>query len=157
MFFKKLKGAKSIANVCADSIVPSNTNKSIFDSFTEQLILGIQSFDSNINNLSVKDCTYRIYRDARFSKDKTPYKTHMGAFISPNGKKSGYSGYYFHIEASKEIILILSEREKLKAIISAMVDAGDLKKPGTGIIFTLPVGHLIGLHHREDFDDLDEF
>nr|WP_300005509.1 P-II family nitrogen regulator [Tissierella sp.] len=61
-----------------------------------------------------------------------------------------------NIEASKEVILILSEREKLKAIITAMVDAGDLKKPGTGIIFTVPVGHLIGLHHREDFDDLDD-
>lgn len=74
--------------------------KAIFDSFTERLILGIQSFDSNIKNLTVRDCTYRIYRDVRFSKNKVPYKTHMGAFISPNGKKSGYSGYYFHIEAS---------------------------------------------------------
>ena len=74
--------------------------KAIFDSFTEQLILGIQTFDNNINNLSVKDCTYRIYKDTRFSKNKTPYKNHMGAFISPNGKKSGYSGYYFHIEAT---------------------------------------------------------
>ncbi len=74
--------------------------KESFDFFTEQLILGIQSFDNNIKHLSVKDCTFRIYRDSRFSKNKTPYKTHMGAFISPNGKKSGYSGYYFHIEAT---------------------------------------------------------
>lgn len=58
-----------------------------------------------------------------------------------------------NIEASKEIILILSEKEKLKTIVNAMTDAGDLKKPGTGIIFTLPVEHLIGLHHREDFED----
>lgn len=58
-----------------------------------------------------------------------------------------------NIEASKEIILILSEKEKLKKIVGAMTDAGDLKKPGTGIIFTVPVDHLIGLHHREDFED----
>lgn len=58
-----------------------------------------------------------------------------------------------HIEASKEIILILAEREKKKEILEAMVKAGDLKKPGTGIIFTLPVKDLIGLHHREDFED----
>lgn len=72
----------------------------IFDTFIEQLIIGIQSFDTSIKHLSVKDCTFRIYRDARFSKDKTPYKTHMGAFISPTGKKGPYSGYYFHVEAT---------------------------------------------------------
>lgn len=74
--------------------------KSTFDTFIEKLIMGIQSFDTSIKHLSVKDCTFRIYRDARFSKDKTPYKTHMGAFISPTGKKGPYSGYYFHIEAT---------------------------------------------------------
>lgn len=58
-----------------------------------------------------------------------------------------------HIEASKEIILILIEREKKNQILEAMVKAGDLKKPGTGIIFTLPVKDLIGLHHREAFED----
>ena len=61
-----------------------------------------------------------------------------------------------NIEASKEIILILTERDKLKKIITAMTEAGDLKKPGTGIIFTLPVGHLVGLHHREEFDDFED-
>ncbi len=73
---------------------------SVFNDFTEKLITGISSFDPAISNLTVKDCTYRIYRDVRFSKDKSPYKTHMGAYIAPKGKKSGFSGYYFHIEAS---------------------------------------------------------
>lgn len=71
----------------------------IFNLFTEKLIAGISSFDPSVKNLTVKDCTYRIYRDVRFSTDKSPYKTHMGAFVSPKGKGSGYSGYYFHIEA----------------------------------------------------------
>ena len=69
-----------------------------FHSFTEQLIDGIASFHKEILHLSVKDCTYRIYRDLRFSPDKTPYKTHMGAYICPEGKTSGYAGYYFHLE-----------------------------------------------------------
>lgn len=56
-----------------------------------------------------------------------------------------------NIEASKEIILILSEREKMKPIVEAMVEAGKLEEPGTGIIFTVPVANLIGLHHRDDF------
>ncbi|MEN6619090.1 MAG: DUF2461 domain-containing protein [Rikenellaceae bacterium] len=70
-----------------------------FNTFVEALIAGITDFDSSIKNLTIKDCTYRIYRDIRFSNDKTPYKTHMGAFIAPHGKSGGYSGYYFHIEA----------------------------------------------------------
>ena len=71
----------------------------IFNGFVEKLIMGIASFDPSVNNLSVKDCIYRIYRDVRFSSDKSPYKTHMGAFVSPHGKGSGLSGYYFHLEA----------------------------------------------------------
>lgn len=58
-----------------------------------------------------------------------------------------------HVEASKEIILILTEIDKYKQIMNAMVEAGQLKKPGTGIIFTVPVTNLIGLHHREEFEE----
>lgn len=68
-----------------------------FNEIVEQIIGGIQEFDSSVSGLTVKDCIYRIYRDIRFSNDKSPYKTHMGAYICPGGKKSGYSGYYFHI------------------------------------------------------------
>ena len=66
---------------------------------TIELIEGISKFDSSIKNLSVKDCTYRIYRDIRFSPDKRPYKTHMGIYVCPQGKKSGLAGYYLHFEA----------------------------------------------------------
>ena len=72
--------------------------QAIFNDFAEKLIVGIGEFDPSVRNLTVKDCTYRIYRDIRFSKDKTPYKNHMGAFVAPGGKKSCHSGYYFHIE-----------------------------------------------------------
>lgn len=42
---------------------------------------------------------HRLYRDIRFSKDKSPFKTHIGIFINPPyGKKSLLCGYYFHIE-----------------------------------------------------------
>jgi nitrogen regulatory protein PII len=56
-----------------------------------------------------------------------------------------------HIESSKEIIIILTEKEKCKAIFEEIVEAGKLKKPGTGIIFTFPVSNLVGLHHRDEF------
>lgn len=58
-----------------------------------------------------------------------------------------------HIEASKEMILILTEVEKYKEIKQAIVEAGKIKEPGTGIIFTVPVTDLIGLHHRDEFQD----
>lgn len=70
-----------------------------FNGFIQQLIYGIREFDPSIEGVEVKDCTYRIYRDIRFSHDKSPYKTHFGAFIAPGGRKGGYSGYYFHLEA----------------------------------------------------------
>jgi len=69
-----------------------------FNAFVEKLIIGISAFDPSIKGLTVKDCTYRFNRDIRFSHNKSPYKTHFGAYISPYGKKSGYAGYYFHIE-----------------------------------------------------------
>ena len=72
--------------------------KAEFEDFTAQLIDGIAGFDPSVRGLAVKDCTYRIYRDIRFSNDKTPYKTHMGAYICRGGKKSGNAGYYFHVE-----------------------------------------------------------
>jgi uncharacterized protein (TIGR02453 family) len=66
--------------------------------FVEQLIKGLGKIDADIAVLHAKDCTYRIYRDVRFSSDKTPYKTHMGAFLNKGGKKAPTAGYYFHIE-----------------------------------------------------------
>ena len=70
----------------------------LFNTFVEKLILGIGSFDESVRGLTVKDCTYRFYRDTRFSVNKAPFKTHFGAYICPHGKKSGYAGYYFHVE-----------------------------------------------------------
>src|ERR1700722_612607 len=66
--------------------------------FVEQLITGLGKIDADIALLHAKDCIYRIYRDVRFSGDKTPYKTHMGAYLNKGGKKTPTAGYYFHIE-----------------------------------------------------------
>ena len=69
------------------------------DTLAVNLVEAIRSFDSSIDPLSPRDCTWRIYRDVRFSKDKNPYKTQMGVFVARGGKKSGFSGYYFQIGA----------------------------------------------------------
>lgn len=78
--------------------------KEKFDLEVEKLILGLNQIDPDIRNLAAKDCTWRIYRDTRFSFDKTPYKTHFSAFIAKGGKKSPYSGYYIHLEPGNCLI-----------------------------------------------------
>ena len=72
-----------------------------WNAFSEELIERIGEFDPTVRGLTAKDRTYRIYRDVRFSKDKSPYKNHMGVYVCRGGKKSGFSGYYFQICASK--------------------------------------------------------
>ena len=68
-----------------------------WNEFCESLIGEIGAFDPDIARLTLRDCTYRIYRDTRFSPDKSPYKTHFGIFLAPGGKKSMNAGYYFHV------------------------------------------------------------
>ncbi len=74
--------------------------KADFLSLTENLIKTIASFDKTITGLEAKKCIFRINRDVRFSKDKSPYKTNMGASINKGGKKIMNGGYYFHCEPS---------------------------------------------------------
>jgi uncharacterized protein (TIGR02453 family) len=75
--------------------------KNDFASFTQELIDRHGKKDKSIAHLKAKDCTFRINRDVRFSKDKSPYKDNMGAYISRGGKKSPYGGYYFHCQPGR--------------------------------------------------------
>lgn len=69
-----------------------------YESFVNALIPAIREFDSLIGTVSAKDCLFRIYRDVRFSRDKSPYKTNFGAYIARGGRKSMMAGYYVHAE-----------------------------------------------------------
>lgn len=72
--------------------------KEDFESFIAQVLSGTSKFDDTLKDLQAKNCTYRQYRDVRFSKDKRPYKINMGAYLNRGGKKSLFAGYYFHLE-----------------------------------------------------------
>ncbi len=73
--------------------------RSDFETLSTNLILEISKFDEEIKHVELKDCIFRIYKDIRFSKDKTPYKTHFGVFIaSAGGRKSRRAGYYLHLD-----------------------------------------------------------
>jgi uncharacterized protein (TIGR02453 family) len=72
--------------------------KNEFEAFINSLIPAIAKFDDSVKLITAKDSIFRIYRDVRFAKDKSPYKTNFGAFIAKGGKKNHGPGYYFHME-----------------------------------------------------------
>jgi uncharacterized protein (TIGR02453 family) len=85
----------------------------------ENIIASISKFDPIISGLEPKSCLFRINKDVRFSKDKSPYKLNFGASINPGGKKSMIPGYYIHIEPGKSFLAggtYMPEPEFLNAI-----------------------------------------
>jgi uncharacterized protein (TIGR02453 family) len=75
--------------------------KGEFTPFIQKLIDEIKKFEPEVNDLA-KDSLFRIYRDARFSQDKTPYKTYFSAIIGKNGKKGmDYPGFYMQLEQGR--------------------------------------------------------
>lgn len=68
---------------------------------TDKLIKGIAAFDPSFAHLKAKECTFRINRDVRFSKDKSPYKNNFASYFNRQGKKGSGAGYYLHIEPGK--------------------------------------------------------
>jgi uncharacterized protein (TIGR02453 family) len=78
--------------------------KDDIEQFVARVIEGLGKIDPDIALLKPKDCVYRIYRDVRFSKDKTPYKVNMGASFNKGGKKVPTAGYYWHCEPGRNMI-----------------------------------------------------
>jgi uncharacterized protein (TIGR02453 family) len=84
-----------------------------------ELINAIGSFYPGVSQWEAKKCMFRIYRDIRFSKDKTPYKGHMSACISPVGKRTNGPMYYFHFAPGDNMIcggIYMPEPDQLAAI-----------------------------------------
>lgn len=72
--------------------------KEDFASLINTVITQFGKKEEGISSLTAKECLFRINRDVRFSKNKAPYKSNMGASIIIGGKKSNLAGYYFHFE-----------------------------------------------------------
>ncbi len=72
--------------------------KSDFAAFLQDVIHQFGKKEPSVSGLLAKNCMFRINRDVRFSKDKSPYKTNIGGYINSAGKKSILAGYYFHCE-----------------------------------------------------------
>ena len=105
----------------------------------QSLIASLQPYFDSFGpefEVNPKRSLFRIYRDVRFSKDKTPYKTHVAAHFVLRGKPKGLegSGYYLHIEPGEVFIgggIYMPDNDQLKKIRSAIA----LKyKEFTGIV-----------------------
>lgn len=72
--------------------------------FAGKLIGEIAKFDEAVYGLDPRKCVFRIYRDVRFSKDKSPYKINLSLYIAPGGRKPIEPGYYFHVQPGASFI-----------------------------------------------------
>jgi uncharacterized protein (TIGR02453 family) len=96
------------------------------------LLSGIEKFDRSVEGLDPEECLFRIHRDTRFSRDKTPYKTNFGAFMKKGGRTVPGAGYYLHIEPGGHFLaggIYMPPAAALLAIRKAIAaDPGPLKR-----------------------------
>jgi uncharacterized protein (TIGR02453 family) len=78
--------------------------RAAFESLVGELVAAFRRSD-DLGGLAVRDCVARIHRDVRFSKDKSPYKTNLGAVVAPGGWRSSAHGYYIHLEPGGRSLL----------------------------------------------------
>lgn len=99
--------------------------KAEFELFINILIPRLKDVDPEIDVFHAKECTFRIFKDVRFSKDKSPYKSNFGAFIARGGRKSHFAGYYVHLEPGASFIgggAYMPQAPQLKAIRTDIVE-----------------------------------
>ena len=93
--------------------------KNEVETFVNHLIPALMKIDKTILPLTAKECMFRIYKDIRFSTDKSPYKINFGAYIARGGRKSIFPGYYVHFENDNSFLsggIYMPQPEVLKAI-----------------------------------------
>ncbi|MEO9966060.1 MAG: DUF2461 domain-containing protein [Reichenbachiella sp.] len=90
-----------------------------FVDLVSKIIHEISKFDPELTGVDPKKCVFRINRDIRFSKDKTPYKTNFGALMGANGKKTEGTGFYIHLASGQSFAgggIYMPQPEMLAAI-----------------------------------------
>ena len=102
-----------------------------FENLVESLIQQVQKFIPGIEHQQAKDLIYRLNRDVRFSKDKTPYNPTFRALLSAGGKKAFGAGYFFGVDAAGQAFLgsgfhMSDAKEAVTAIREALVKDSQL-------------------------------
>jgi uncharacterized protein (TIGR02453 family) len=93
--------------------------KADFEVFVTKILEQLAGIDPLFAEQRAKDCIFRIFRDVRFSKDKSPYKPNFGAYFNKGGRKAHGAGYYIHLEPGKTFVgggLWMPEGPMLKAV-----------------------------------------
>jgi len=106
----------------------ATTVKAGFEDFVAGLLIAATRFDPRYAYVEPRSCIFRIYRDIRFSKDKTPYKTRLSAFISPRGWRGTTPGFYVAFEPGGESMLaagIYTPEKSVLADLRRRLEAGD--------------------------------
>ena len=102
-----------------------DTARSNYADLITDLIIAFNPFE-DLGSVTADDCIYRIYRDVRFSLDKTPYKTNMGAVIGKSGRKTVGRSYYIQIGPEGELFiaagLYAPSKEELARMRRAIAD-----------------------------------
>lgn len=96
-----------------------------FEQFVHMIIAEIGQFDKEAAQTTAKASIFRINRDIRFSLDKNPYKTNLGAFIAKGGRKGINAGYYIHVEPGECFLaggIYMPSGPMLKAIRDEIYD-----------------------------------
>ena len=130
-----------------------------FTTLVSVVIAGVAVVDPSMQDVAPADCIFRINRDVRFSRDKSPYKTQFGAAIAPRGRSTNVPAYYFQIDAQGELLIggglyaptpaqlanarrfILAHPEQLDQLFAnpgfraahTTIDGESLKRPPTGV------------------------
>lgn len=130
-----------------------------FTALVGEVIAGVGAVDEAVAGLEPANCIFRINRDVRFARDKSPYKTQFSAAICPQGRGTGMPSYYFHIDATGDLLIgggiyapspeqlanarrfILAHPDRLDRLFAdpafraahATIDGDSLKRPPAGV------------------------
>lgn len=132
--------------------------KKDYHAFIAGLLAEMKTLDPKLDDLEVKNCTFRINRDIRFSKDKSPYRTNMGVWFTQNKFRKNSPGYYVHFEKGncfiaggvwcpepselkqirREIAFFHDDLEKIVADASFKKEYGDLSREAENVLKKAP-------------------
>ncbi len=115
-----------------------------FEHLVADVTARVQKFDRALGPVDPKKAMFRIYRDTRFSKDRTPYKTHFSAAIRDRSKRGLEPGYYFHID-HKGMLLVGGAR--FRKTYDGFIDEDALVRPPKGFSVDTPHIDAIKLRH----------
>ncbi|MFN8396347.1 MAG: DUF2461 domain-containing protein [Bacteroidia bacterium] len=108
------------------------------EALVNKVLLGLADIDPAMAGLEAKGALFRIFRDVRFAKDKSPYKTNMGAWMASGGKNTMNAGYYLHVEPGNKSFLAGGSYMPPANVLQSIREAVDYDHEGLREIITAP-------------------